>query len=200
MKFWFSLACSSLAAAVLLSVCPGGGEEDIYRDVLRLRVVAASDGTEDQEAKLEVRNAVLELVSGRVAECADREEAERCVTDMLDEIARTAQRCLNARGMRKSVTVRIGWEKSPRREYEGAALPAGSYRTLRVTIGEGVGQNWWCVLFPGICTGFAGDPEESATVGLTPREYRLITGSESGRIKVKFWILEKLGELCGSVR
>ena len=200
MKFWVVLACTSLAAAALLSVCPAAGEEEIYSDVLRLRVVAASDGAEDQEAKLAVRDAVLELVSARVSDCACREEAEKCVRGMLREIAETAQHCLTALGVRESVSVRIGREHSPRREYGGTTLPAGSYRTLRVTIGKGEGKNWWCVLFPGICMRFSENPEESAAVGLTPREYRIITGAENGRIKVKFWILEKLEELCADVR
>ena len=112
MKFWLSLACSSLAAAAVLSLCPLCGEEEIYADVLRLRVVAASDGAEDQEDKLAVRDAVLELVSDTVSQCGDREEAEERVTETLGEIAHTAVRCLAERGKRERVSVRIGWESA----------------------------------------------------------------------------------------
>ena len=197
MKFWLTLACTSLAAAMLLSVCPVRGEGDLYRDVLRLRVVAASDSEEDQADKLAVRDAVLALVGDRIRASENREEAEAAVERMEEEILARAEECLRERGSEDPVRVKLGWEESPRREYGSAVLPAGSYRTLNVTIGGGGGHNWWCVLFPGVCLRYAEAEDESVAVGLTPEEYRLITGAGKGRIRVKFWILEKLSEIAG---
>lgn len=200
-RFWVCLAFTSLAAAVLLSLCPVRGEGDIYKDVLRLRVVAASDGAEDQADKLAVRDAVLLLLGDALGGCADREEAERTVKGMASKIAGCASRCLRERGTRdKSVRVSVEWERSPRRDYGETVLPAGVYRTLKVTIGEGEGKNWWCVLFPGICTRCAAGKGDSVPVGLTPEEYRLITGSGSGRLRVRFWILEKMEALAEDIR
>ena len=200
-RFWVCLAFTSLAAAVLMSLCPVRGEGDIYKDVLRLRVVAASDGEEDQADKLAVRDAVLRLLEEALAGCRNREEAERTVKDMAAEIAERASDCLRERGKReRNVRVSIGWECSPRRDYGDAVLPAGVYRTLKVTIGEGKGQNWWCVLFPGICSRYAAGKDDSVPVGLTPEEYRLITGAGSGKLRVRFWILEKMEALAESIR
>ena len=197
MRFWVCFALTSLIAAAVLSVCPVRGEGDLYRDVLRLRVIAASDSGEDQADKLAVRDAVLDLMEEKLRTAENRQEAEALTAEMEDEIRARAEACLRGRGTGAPVRVTLGWEASPRREYGDATLPAGTYRTLRVTIGAGEGQNWWCVLFPGICMRYAEAGEESVAVGLTPEEYRLITGAAKGRVRVRFWILEKLGELTG---
>ena len=192
LRFWICLAVTSLAAAAVLSVCPVRGEGEIYRDVLRLRVVAASDSEADQADKLAVRDAVLDLLGEVIGECSGREEAEKAAGAMAEEIAAAASDCLQERGTEAEVRVSLDWERSPRRDYGNRVLPAGTYRTLKVTIGEGAGHNWWCVLFPGICMRAAEREEDSIPVGLTPEEYRIITKSGSGRVRVRFWILEKL--------
>ena len=74
-------------------------------------------------------------------------------------------------------------------------MPAGTYHSLRVTIGEGEGKNWWCVLFPTVCVRFAeADEEAYIAAGFTPEEYRIITGSE-GKLRIRFRVLEILSEL-----
>ena len=76
-------------------------------------------------------------------------------------------------------------------------MPAGTYHSLRVTIGEGEGKNWWCVLFPTVCVRFAeADEEAYIAAGFTPEEYRIITGSE-GKLRIRFRVLEILSELIG---
>ena len=198
MKHFVPFAASALAAAVVLTLCPGPGEVGIYRDVLRLRVIARSDSEEDQAAKLAVRDAVLALIPDRLGDCASCEEAEAEIFAMGDEIAKAAEETLAGMGESFPVTLSLGREWSPRRDYGSAVLPAGMYRTLRVTIGKGEGHNWWCVLFPGICVRYASKEDDSIPVGLTPEEYRIITSSGNGPLRVRFWVLEKIAELCRS--
>ena len=197
-RFWVCLAFTSLAAAVLMSLCPVRGEGDIYKDVLRLRVVAASNGAEDQADKLAVRDDILVLLEEKIGSCSGREEAERVVTEMMGEIARQASACLRERGTEEEIRVSVGWERSPRRDYGETVLPAGRYRTMKVTIGGGEGHNWWCVLFPGICMRAA--ERGSVPAGLTPEEYRIITKAGNGKLKVRFWILEKLESLAEEIQ
>ncbi len=198
LRFWICLAVTSLAAAAVLSVCPVRGEGEIYRDVLRLRVVAASDSEADQADKLAVRDAVLDLLGEVIGECSGREEAEKAAGAMAGEIAAAASDCLRERGTEAEVRVSFDWERSPRRDYGNRVLPAGTYRTLKVTIGEGAGHNWWCVLFPGICMRTA--ERDSVPAGLTPEEYRIITKAGNGKLKVRFWILEKLESLAEGIQ
>ena len=87
----------------------------------------------------------------------------------------------------------LGPELFPTRDYETFSLPAGRYTALRVTIGEGQGHNWWCVVYPALClSASAGELEAAAqAAGLSDGEIALITG-ESGGYELKFKALEWL--------
>ena len=203
MKYIVSFAASFLAAAAILSVFPVHGETEIYDNVLRLHVIAESDSDEDQALKLKVRDAVLMRLSDKLDKCISFEEAYVIVDSMRSEIAETAEKCIRDNGASYSVAVDLGHEKYPTRDYGDASLPAGVYNSLRVVIGDGAGKNWWCVLFPTICRGFASSSgklseSEYAAVGFTPEEYRIIT-ENTGEIRVKFRILEILSELADDI-
>lgn len=197
MKHITSFAASVLIAAVILSVLPVYGETNLYDDVLRLHVIAQSDSEEDQALKLKVRDAVLDCMSDAMDGCEDIDGALICAEDMLDEIQAAAEECLRKNRSDYTAAVELGREKYPRRDYGASVMPAGTYHSLRVTIGEGQGQNWWCVLFPTVCVRFAqADEDAYIAAGFTPEEYRIITGSE-GKLKVRFRVLEILSEILG---
>jgi stage II sporulation protein R len=92
----------------------------------------------------------------------------------------------------------IGKEQYPIRYYEDFSLPAGEYTSVKIIIGEGKGQNWWCVLFPPMCTSYAikGEGEDYINVGLSKDQYDLITGAD-GEYKVKFKLLEIASQAFG---
>ena len=116
-------------------------------------------------------------------------------TEMLVQIATDV---IRENGKADNVKIEIGEEEYPLRNYEDFSLPAGTYTSVRVIIGEGKGQNWWCVLFPPMCTSFATELDEDKyiSVGLSGDQYDLITGS-SGEYKVKFKLLEIAAEAFG---
>lgn len=176
-----------LLAALFLAVSPVSGEERIYRDVIRLHILAASDGEDDQSDKLAVRDAILLEYGDLFRGFTDRNEAENALTaELRQEIAATAKRTLTERGSEAPVTVTLSEEDYPTRDYGSFSLPAGRYLSLRVVIGEGEGQNWWCVLFPPLCTAAA---VEGVPLGLSDAEYRLLT---DGKASVRFKTLELL--------
>lgn len=123
-------------------------QQKLSEKLIRLHVVANSDSAHDQQIKLRVRDAILEKTQPLLRGADDPRGA---LEAHLDEIAQAAQSCLNELGEDAPVRVRLGKELFPTREYETFALPAGVYESLRVTIGEGEGHNWWCVVFPSIC-------------------------------------------------
>ena len=86
----------------------------------------------------------------------------------------------------------------PTKEYDGFALPAGEYTALRVVIGAGEGQNWWCVAFPPLCLGAASDTVEDATAAgyFSQDQAALITEEDQGYV-LKFKSMELLGQLQG---
>jgi len=198
-KYLVTFSVTVLIATAVLSLLPVWGEAEIYNDVLRLHVIAESDSDEDQALKLKVRDAVLEYVSPMVSDCESFDEAYSVIDSMRDEITEVALTCVQENGADCTVNLELGREKYPRREYDGAVLPAGVYNSLRITLGVGEGKNWWCVLFPTICTGFAEKAtagDEYVATGFTPEEYRMITG-ESGKVKIRFKILELLSDALG---
>lgn len=201
MRKCISLTVSILVAAVLLSLLPIHGEEQIYDRVLRLHVLAASDSERDQAVKLVVRDRILETVSPLLTDVHDRDTAAAIVTANMPALQESAQEALESLGRTEQVVVTLTKENYPTRAYEGCMLPAGRYLSLRVIIGEGAGQNWWCVLFPSVCGRFAAARIAEATedgylqAGLTPAQYRLITHTEEPDVQVRFRLLEWLDAL-----
>ena len=165
---------------------------DLREELLRLHVVGASDSEEDQAVKLQVRDAVLQSLEEGLRDMTDPKEAYDYVARMLPKVEEAANRCLAAAGFSETVQVSLTEEAFPTREYDTFSLPAGVYKALRVVIGEGEGKNWWCVVFPQLCVGTQAQFVETANAaGIDPE----LAGTLEGDYELRFWVLEKLGEL-----
>lgn len=193
-KAVLAVLIAAFVTAVIYAV-PANGETEIYNKVVRLHVIANSDSEEDQALKLAVRDAILEKVSSATENCRSREEAENVISSMLPEIVKQAEKTLRDNGSDYRVSALIGKENYPTREYGDIKLPAGNYSSLRVMIGKAEGKNWWCVLFPPLCTGTAKPDDTLIAAGFTPGEVRILTDSESPEYVLKFRILEIFGSL-----
>ena len=164
---------------------------DLRENLLRLHVVGASNSQEDQAVKLQVRDAVLGSLEEGLRDMTDPQEAWDYVSRMLPQVEAAANRALAAAGFSETVQVSLTEEAFPTREYDTFSLPAGVYKALRVVIGEGEGKNWWCVVFPQLCGAEGEFVETASTAGLDPELAR----SLEGEYELRFWLLEKLGEL-----
>ena len=176
---------------VLLGFLPIHSEAAIYDNVLRLHVLANSDSSEDQALKLEVRDRILEETATLFKDCKSKDEAREAVESNLDKIREIAEQTIREAGYDYSVSVSLGEEEYPTKNYEECCFPAGEYLSLRVMIGEAEGENWWCVLFPPLCIDAAGESREVfAEVGLTDEQYSFITETDNPKYKVRFKLLE----------
>ncbi len=176
---------------VLLGFLPIHSEAAIYDNVLRLHVLANSDTTEDQALKLSVRDRILEETAVLFKDCQSKAEARAAVEANIDKIREIAENTVREAGYDYSVSVSIGEEEYPTKNYEKCCFPAGEYLSLRVMIGEAEGENWWCVLFPPLCLDAASDSREVfAEVGLTDEQYSFITETDNPKYKVRFKVLE----------
>ena len=141
--------------------------------------------------KLRVRDAVLARTEELLRQSADRREAEASLRGELLELERIAAEEIAAAGYDYPVTAELTDTRFPTREYDGFTLPAGQYLALRIVIGEGAGRNWWCVVFPPLCTAAAADvPAAALAAGLEEEELRLITEEDGGyvlRFKTVEW-------------
>ena len=194
--FVFTLALGLLSCAYLQAQ-----QRRLAGKLIRLHVVANSDSPLDQAIKLRVRDAVLEAAETVMQGADDPEQALLEHLDILEAAAEKTSRRLNRSLNRTAnrdepIALTYESERFPTRYYETFSLPAGVYRTLRVTIGEGNGHNWWCVVFPSICTAASLDELESAAVsgGFTEGELRMITGADEG-YTLKFKTLEWMQKL-----
>ena len=191
-----------LAAALLLTsgAVALHTQSELANKVVRLHVLANSDSQEDQALKLKVRDAVLARASETLESVAGREEACRRLAAILPELEETANAVVSANGYDYGVRAELVETSFPTKDYDGFSLPAGEYLALRVLIGEAAGQNWWCVVFPPLCTAAASDvPSVALDAGLTDREVALITEADEGYVlkfkSVELWqaLKAKLG-------
>ncbi len=180
-----------LCAAVVALFWAGGFLADarqLREDILRLHVVANSDSREDQAVKLQVRDVILAELREGLSELTDVDQAVQYVRSMLPKLQAAADRTLAAAGFDQTARVSLTDWAFPRKDYQGFSLPSGVYQALRVVIGDGEGQNWWCVVFPQMCMG---QDEAVAVGGFSESLNQTVTGQR----EVRFWLLDALGQV-----
>ena len=192
----------ALRFGILISVTVGswlGREQQGLADsVIRFHVIANSDSEADQALKLAVRDRVLARAEELYPQDATLAQAQTALEGHLNALAAAGREVVEEQGYDYPVTARLEDCWFPTKEYEGFALPAGNYTALRVVIGEGRGQNWWCVAFPPLCLGAASETVDQALEAghFTPDQGALVTGDGKGYV-LKFKAMELLGELQG---
>ena len=189
--------CIAVAFAILSIIARNISEEaEIYGKTLRLHVLANSDSEEDQNLKLAVKDAVILRISDDLSLCKTKEEAEKVIIENKEELEETANRILESAGKEPTAKLTLTKEQYPERTYGNLTLPAGEYSSVRILLGEAEGQNWWCVLFPQVCTETATPVEETlAQAGFTSAQIRLLTDQEKPTYKIKFKVVELFGSL-----
>lgn len=188
LRKWEIALLLALCFTLLAGTWAGAASSRVSEGLVRLHVIAASDDATEQAIKLDVRDAVLSYLEPKLDSAADIAGAEALIEANLDGIAAAAESAAQGR----EVNVTLGEEYYPTREYDTFSLPAGRYQSLRVTLGEGAGHNWWCVVFPPLCLTAA---ESEAAFEELDGETRAIISSDGGGVQFKFRLLELWGEL-----
>lgn len=187
-------ACALLAAFVWCGTVIADRQR-LNEELIRLHVVANSDRVEDQELKLLVRDSIITSLRQALADVRDTEQAKEYLQENLPKLQELANKTLDAAGSAQQAVVTLCREGFPTRQYNTFSLPAGIYEALRVTIGDGAGKNWWCVVFPSLCVpqtsqGFS---DTAAGAGFPDALSGALTGEEP--YQIRFYLLDKLGEL-----
>lgn len=189
---WELAMLLALCFTLLCGTWAQGRQQVLAGKLVRLHVIADSDADAAQAVKLQVRDAVLAYLEPQLADVTDIDAAQEIIAANLDGIAQAARTVTT-----DTVTVTLGTERYPTREYETFSLPAGEYTSLRVTLGAGAGHNWWCVIFPPLCVESA--LSDRAIETLSDDDVKLITEEGDGYV-LRFRVLElwgKLTELLG---
>ena len=184
-----------LIAAVFWTGSLIADRQKLRDQLIRLHVVGASNSEEDQTVKLQVKDAVVEYLNAAMADIADVEAAKAYVSENLPKIQKAANDALIALGVEPTAVATFCKEEFGKRVYDTFSLPSGIYDSLRITIGEAEGRNWWCVVFPTLC--FSATAEELETVAAGAGFSDTLTGAITGQEKyeIRFYFLDLLGKL-----
>lgn len=180
-----AVVCGFVFAA-LCAVFPfTAASEALPESIVRLHVVANSNSARDQAVKLLVRDAVLDESAKYYANAETMQQAvsELCVH--LQSIEAVANAVLIENSFDERAVAQVTDVYFSTRNYGSFALPAGKYRTLRITIGEGKGKNWWCVVFPALCLPAADESPADALSLLPDSERQLVENPQKHRVKLK---------------
>lgn len=151
-------------------------------DTLRLHIKADSDSLQDQTAKLAVRDALLAYTDAQ-CRASTQPEALHWAAQNLPALELTARQTLARLGLAPAARVELVNMYFAATRYQNAALPAGRYDALRLTLGENdhSGKNWWCVLYPSLCRAACGSYA-------LPQENDLICGEYIVRFRLVDWV------------
>ena len=186
------ILCCFLIAACFWCGSLIADRQKLRSELIRLHVVGASDSEADQTIKLRIKDAVTEYLYAAMADISDVEQAKAYVRENLPKIQKAANDALVALGVEPTAVATFCREEFGKRVYDTFTLPSGVYDSLRITIGEGEGKNWWCVVFPQLCMGTEAEFVETANMAGFSEE---LTGTLEGEYELRFWLLEKLGEV-----
>jgi len=187
MKKAIALFCACFLLLNIVDMLIPRSEAKIYENVIRLHILADDNSEEAQSVKLLVRDAILSECGDLFSETGDVIAAEETVEKNLSRVESVANRVLAENGMYYQAQAEYGYEEYPTRVYESFTLPAGTYRSLRIKLGKAEGNNWWCVLFPPLCTKASGADKNLSSAGINKKDSAVFTKS---KYVFRFKILE----------
>lgn len=169
--------------------------------VFRLHIIANSNSSADQELKLKVRDKIIEYMNTLTSNSSDKKDVISIVNNHLDSFKEIALNTIKENGYNYDVNIEIGNFNFPTKTYGDISFPAGNYDALKIEIGDAIGQNWWCVLFPPLCfvnssTGVVPDDSKNTLKeNINSESYEIISEGNNSNdntsdIKIKFKIIE----------
>lgn len=142
----------ALALVVSCTACQSSTEKSTKEEKpFRLHIIANSDSEQDQDVKLKVRDAILANTLEQAKDIQTKDEMKAYVQSHLPQMEEIAQEVLEQNGFSYGAKAMVGTYDFPDKTYGEVTYPAGKYEALRIVLGEGEGQNWWCVIFPPLC-------------------------------------------------
>ena len=190
----------SRCEAIGASAEPDPYQQEIAEKILRFHILANSDSDKDQKVKEKVRDAIGNYLAPQLEEARDLSDTKNIVTRHMDEIVTVAEETLEKEGYSYGASARLATVDFPVKTYGSYTFPAGEYEALEITLGEGNGHNWWCVLYPNMC--FQGtvyevveeEADEALREVLTPEEYADVFNERNYQIRFRFAeVLQKWG-------
>lgn len=175
-------------------------QEELSDHVIRFHVRANSDEEEDQLLKEEVKSDLVAYISPILKQCETKEESRMILEEEMEELKKIALNTIHENGYDYPVSVYFSIEDFPMKEYGDLLVPSGEYESLRVDIGEALGQNWWCLIYPPLCFVDGStvildeDGKEILKEEVGEEVYKEMLLEKKPKVVVKFKLYEELKE------
>ena len=130
-------------------------KEDYYiipEESIRIRILANSNSIEDQQIKKIVKTNIELEVENDLKDSKNITTSRTIINNNLSKYEKLIQNVLKNENKNQEINIDFGYHYFPEKKYKGVKYEAGEYESLLITLGEGKGDNWWCVLFPPICS------------------------------------------------
>ncbi len=175
--------------------------DSLSQEVIRFHVVANSDLVDDQLLKQKVRDEVIEFIEPLIKECESVDDTRYILKGSLPIIKQISEEVIRDWGRDYEVYVALDKANFPSKSYGDIVLPAGEYEACRIIIGEGKGENWWCVMYPPLCyldvaTGVVPlEGKEQLETELNEEQYQFITRQNENKYEIKFKLVETINSI-----
>lgn len=170
-------------------------QQSLSNKVLRLHILANSNSKFDQELKLKVRDEIVNYLTPLLKNSSNLDETKKIINENITNLQDIANSIVK-KYSNYNTNISLATSSFPTKQYGKIAFPAGDYEALKITIGEGSGNNWWCVMFPPLCfTSSSAGEFDDETINnlqntLSKEEFNMINNLEKPEVKIKFRILE----------
>ena len=146
---------------VLISLTSGNTSGILIpSDAIRFRIIANSNSLEDQTTKINIRKEIEPVFAEMLESSTSKEETKKLINQNIPRFEEIIE------SYNVEYSIDYGNNFFPEKEYKGIIYPEGNYESLVITLGSGLGENWWCVLFPPLCL-LEASVEESANTNYT---------------------------------
>ncbi len=170
-------------------------QEVSQEEAIRLRILANSDSIKDQALKRDIRDSVNEAITDMVIDINDLNEAKATIEDNLAMIEGIVEQELINMGINQSYEVSFSEVQFPTKLYGNIVYPAGLYDAVLITLGEGKGENWWCVLFPPLCFLDMANGEATDTSTVEAEE----PNETEEEVEVAFFVVEMFSSIIDRI-
>jgi len=184
---------------IAIAAMTGDQDDMIPEESIRLRIKSNSNSPVDQQVKMNIRNEVNREISKWTSSMTDLEDARQEVKARMPELEQLVSDELEKVGKKTSFRVSLSHVDFPTKQYGSRVYPEGEYEAVFIELGDGLGDNWWCVLFPPLCfvdVASADDGEEKtafSTDGASEAE------EQEEEVKVSFFVVEVVQSLWSKI-
>lgn len=158
-----------IVLAIIITILCLNKEQKVIipKDSIRFRVIANSNEEEDQLLKKKVVNNLQNNIAKLEFNTKNLDDSRNNIKKVIPEFSNIIEKTLKEENSNQAYNINYGMNYFPEKEYKGVIYEEGDYESLVITLGNGKGENFWCVLFPPLCLLDKEDNEKTENIEYT---------------------------------